>query len=214
MGNLLKLAIIAPLINQWLTWLLEQEAKKLKPKRIYGNRNRNRGYALEEVKHLSEKDFKKMFRMKRLSFRKLLNFITPHMPTEGNQKFAELSSGSPITNETKLYCALRWLAGGSYLDIIFAFGVSKTAFFTDGDRGILWPTLFAIDAYFFIGLPLSNVEALQRISYEFENCCNGVLKNCVLAIDGWVCRTRKPFDTEVNCVNAYRNRYLNFKLKF
>ena len=37
---------------------------------------------------------------------------------------------------------LRWLGGGSYLDITFAFGVSKTAFSRDGSRGgIIWPTI-------------------------------------------------------------------------
>eukprot|EP01033_Poteriospumella_lacustris_P007850 gene7850-gene8596 len=47
---------------------------------------------------------------------------------------------------------LEILAGGSYLDITFAFGVSKTAFFSgDPISGILWPTIAAINEAFFMG---------------------------------------------------------------
>ena len=40
---------------------------------------------------------------------------------------------------TKLACSLRWMAGGSYLDICFEFGVAIGSFYADG--GVLWGTL-------------------------------------------------------------------------
>jgi len=171
-----------------------------------GNRIRDRNYALVEARSLSERDFKIMFRMSRASFTKLLHLITPYMPPEGNTAMATISSGSRITNETKLYCTLRWLAGGSYLDITFAFGVSKAAFFRDGRGGIVWPTMYAMDSAFVIGMPLGDVTSLRRLADEYKICSNGMLKDCVLAIDGWVCKTRKPQSREVECVMAYRNR--------
>jgi hypothetical protein len=44
---------------------------------------------------------------------------------EQMKSMAKVSSRSHISNETKLYCTLRWLSGGSYLDICFAWGVGR-----------------------------------------------------------------------------------------
>ena len=81
-----------------------------------------------------------MFRMSRSAFTNLLRRI---------ETMANISSGSAISNETKLCCTLKWLGGGSYLDITFAFGVSKSAFFRDGRGGIIWPTMYAMSIAFF-----------------------------------------------------------------
>ena len=61
------------------------------------------------------------------------------------------SSGSPIAPECRLLMALQWCAGGSYLDLIALFSVSKSAFFEN-----LWlvletlvqtcPVIFKMDA--------------------------------------------------------------------
>jgi hypothetical protein len=37
---------------------------------------------------------------------------------------AQRSLRSTVSKKNKLYCTLRWLAGGSYLDICLACGVS------------------------------------------------------------------------------------------
>ena len=74
---------------------------------------------------------------------------------------AELSSGSTITNRTKLHVTLRWLEGGSYLDLCFAWVVSVFSFY----EICIWPTIDAIDQSFQIGLPLnvhSNFTNYQR----------------------------------------------------
>jgi len=170
-----------------------------------GNRRRDRGYALMEASLLSDSDFKIMFRMSRSAFANLLRHISPFMP-EGVERMANISSGSAISNETKLYCTLRWLGGGSYLDITFAFGVSKAAFFRDGRGGIIWPTMYAIDRAFVIGMPLGDVQALRRLADDYAELSHGMLTDCVLAIDGWVCKTRKPNAEEVDAVLSYRNR--------
>jgi hypothetical protein len=158
-----------------------------------------------EASLLSDSDFKIMFRMSRSAFANLLRHISPFMP-EGVERMANISSGSAISNETKLYCTLRWLGGGSYLDITFAFGVSKAAFFRDGRGGIIWPTMYAIDRAFVIGMPLGDVQALRRLADDYAELSHGMLTDCVLAIDGWVCKTRKPNAEEVDAVLSYRNR--------
>jgi hypothetical protein len=93
------------------------------------NRRRNRQFILDEINELSDVDFRKMFRMNRSSFEKLLATIEPLLYTP-NVAMARRSSGSTISKQTKLYCTLRWLSGGSYLDICIAYGVSRASFFS------------------------------------------------------------------------------------
>ena len=76
----------------------------------------------------------------------------------------------------------------------------------DPDRGVLWPTMEAIDTVFTIGLPVSE-EKLEHMSDEFFVYSDGEMKGCVTAIDGWVAKTRKPMRSEVGDIIAYRNRH-------
>ena len=102
-----------------------------------------------------------MFRMNRRGFENLLRLISPILH-DADEAMATLSSGSKISNRTKLYATLRWLAGGSYLDICFAWGVSYASFFTtDPAKGVVWPVIEAIDVAFVIGLPAHDVNALR-----------------------------------------------------
>ena len=170
------------------------------------NRRRNREFILEEIKQLSDQDFRKMFRMKRSSFDKLYSAIQPLLYTPNNS-MACRSSGSCISKLTKLYCTLRWLAGGSYLDICVAYGVSQSSFFsTSLEVGIVWPVIDAINVAFQIGLPRCR-DKLRKVANGFTRFTGGELWGCVSAIDGWVCITRKPNQCEVRDVMAYRNRH-------
>eukprot|EP00981_Chlorochromonas_danica_P014836 scaffold9059_cov170-Ochromonas_danica.AAC.2 len=96
--------------------------------RTQPNHHRDRGYALTEVNHLSDAMFSTMFRMDRAAFASLLRLVSPFLP-DIDEHMAIVSSGSYITKATKLYATLRYLAGGSYIDICFVWGISKTSFF-------------------------------------------------------------------------------------
>jgi hypothetical protein len=74
----------------------------------------------------------------------VLGNIEPYIKT--NQVKGMNSSGVPIHNKTRLAVLLRWSAGGSYLDLCFAWGVGISMFFVD--NGVLWPMLQAIDTKF------------------------------------------------------------------
>jgi hypothetical protein len=89
---------------------------------------------LLEVDNLTDKHFQRLSRLTRPSFEKLLNMIKFYVYT--NEMHGALSSGSAISPRTRLYATLRWLAGGSYLDICMSFGVAYRSFFADG--GVLW----------------------------------------------------------------------------
>ena len=96
-------------------------------------RTRNRGYAIDEMKELTEKEFKKMFRFNRSGFYYLLSKIRKHIEAKPGIISYDLYNEilKPITPEVKLAITLRWLAGGSYLDICFAFGIAVGTFFRD-----------------------------------------------------------------------------------
>ena len=95
-------------------------------------------------------------------------------------RMAGVSAGSAISMRTKLYATLRWLARGSYLDICFAWGLSKSAFTCEW--GIEWPVVDAIDTAFDISWSLSNVEELKKLADKFSLLSHGQLPGAVTAI--------------------------------
>jgi hypothetical protein len=72
---------------------------------------------------------------------------------------------------------------------------------------VLWGTLEIIDGVLDLGFPFDDDNELRSIAEGYALYSKGHLKDCVLAIDGWVCRTRKPQATEVDNPMAYRNRH-------
>jgi hypothetical protein len=197
-------ALNLPLIET-LSAHIVQKARLVSKKRKVGNRERDRGYALREVEALSEENFMKMFRMNRAGFALLLEKVAPFIK-DTDEAMAKVSSKSCITKATKLYCTLRWLAGGSYIDICFAWGIAKGSFFSTDCGGVLWPTIEAIDYAFDIGLS-TDTDSLKKMADDFCVYSHGELYGCVTAIDGWVAKTRKPLHSEVDDVMAYRNRH-------
>ena len=125
------------------------------------NSHRNRGYAVNEMNSLKTEHpslFERMFRMDVASFDELVDLLDPFL--KKNEKYAILSSGSPISTTTRLAVTLRWLSGGSYIDLCFAWGISKAIFYSD--RGVLWPTINALDDLMDLGLPLDNPSVLAE----------------------------------------------------
>jgi len=70
------------------------------------------------VNSLDDTIFKRMFRVDRNTFDYILRKIEPLLSR--NEVKAINSSGEVVTARTRLAVSLRWLAGGSYLDICFA----------------------------------------------------------------------------------------------
>ena len=122
------------------------------------SRKRDRGYALAQMELLSDAEFERMFRLDRLTFQHLEERISP-LVSRLEEK-AKNACGQEISVKTRLAVTLRWLAGGIQLDLCFAFGISKTVFFSR--RGVLWPTIQALDEVLQLGFPLGDNEELSR----------------------------------------------------
>ena len=158
---------------------------------------------------LDDTTFKRMFRVDRPTFNEILYLIEPVMVQRDAAK-ATNSSGSQISAKTRLAVTLRFLAGGSHIDLCFAWGVSYSTFYSD--RGVLWPTIEALDAVFHIGLPLDDLNRLEEISKGFFDHSGGIFDGCVLAIDGFAIHTRQPYDREVKYKKDYRFRKGGFAI--
>lgn len=191
------------------------DERRNRPARKKRKRMKNRWrkmpcHSLEEVENISETTFQAMFRMSRQAFEKLYEKVSPLM-YDTDEEMARRSSGAAILKKTKLYVTLRWLAGGSYLDLCFKWGTSKAAFYsTDPQKGVVWPTIEAIDKTFMITIPYDDEDRLQEMAEKFSaftNCQNQEFFGCVTAVDGWVCHTRKPTKNEVKDAIAYHKRH-------
>jgi hypothetical protein len=145
--------------------------------------------------------FKKIFRVDRLIFDEIVGKITPFLGHRNGTK-AMNSSGSEISITTRLAVTLRWLAGASYLDLCFAWGISSSSFYSR--RGVLWPTISAIDKAFELGFPVNDGERLEQLADGFRQHSGGVLDGCVLALDGLGVLVRCPFKDDVFRQRDYR----------
>jgi hypothetical protein len=185
-------------------WMNEYIVKRLLNKRVLAsgvrigprrprkkknaNRKRDRSFGLHHLQELNNREFRVMYRMTRPSFYKLFSLIEGDLTV--NEAQAKRSSGSAIPAISKLAATIRWLAGGSYLDIASLFGLDKINFFNQ-KYGPLWKTVKTLDSRLQLGLDLSK-DNLEKTAAEFSKFSKYTMNNCVMAIDGLVVKTRKP----------------------
>ena len=144
------------------------------------NAPRNRWFVLLKIERMSDTFFKKYFRMDKQSFQILLETITPRIATKSYNQI-KLHAIHP---KIKLGIALRFLAGGSYLDLSFAFDVPYRTIMS-----YVWEVFEAIDDTFNnIEFPLEDEEKLRKLEQGFMKISGGVFKGTVAAGDGVVFR--------------------------
>ena len=129
--------------------------------------------------------FRRHLRMDYTSFCKLLSLIDPHQKEVNNEM--ALLRGGEVIKELRLYATLRYLAGGSYSDICFFCGISKSSFYR-----ILWDTIHAINKSLKIEFP-QTLEQCATVAAQFEKLSyQGVMKNVVGVIDGYLINITTP----------------------
>lgn len=136
--------------------------------------------------HAKHGTFQRRLRMPKASFDNLLELLRPRLTS--NEEQASNRGGSTIP-EVSLHCTLRWLAGGSHLDVIDIAGISKSSFYR-----ILWRTMFAtclceeLDVVF------------PETAEQVDEACRGFASvswqestiNCATVIDGFLFRIATP----------------------
>jgi hypothetical protein len=135
--------------------------------------------------------------MTKESFDKVLGFIRE--PVEVNETMASMRGGS-IVPELCLYCTIRWLAGGSYLDITNVSGISKSSFYQ-----VVWKTVTSIckAGELRLKFPKTDEEMGQAKRGFASKSTSGGIDNYVGVIDGYLVRIIAPPKTQVGNVKSF-----------
>lgn len=106
---------------------------------------------------------------------------------------AATSSGTPVFPELQLCVFLRYLCGGSYLDISFGYEIEEKSV-----CGIVWRVLNAIDRRVHnIEFKLDDNEQMLRQARDFQILADGHIEGCVAAGDGLLVEVRLPAAKDV-----------------
>ena len=93
-----------------------------------------------------------------------------------------------ITTEIHLACALRYFAGGSYLDITVSHGIGKTDLYCS-----IWAVVHATNVCTMLQFSFpTTLSECKSISNEFSHRCKAGFSNCIGCIDGMLVWTEKP----------------------
>ena len=141
------------------------------------------------------RNFHRYLRMSLDSFNKLLFYIRPGLIVEENR-----ARGGHVIPELRLYCTIRYLAGGSYLDIHYFCGISQSNFYTSVSQVIrLINKCIPLD----ISFP-KTPEDCRATAKGFWSVSSGdAIVNCVSAIDGLLVHIRTPSKKEAKNVRSF-----------
>jgi DDE superfamily endonuclease len=136
-------------------------------------------------------------RMTRQSFEKLVLLIETELQVD---EVAAHSRGGAIIPEVCLYCTLRYLAGGSYLDISDVAGISQASFYR-----VVWKTITALVKCpaLCIQFPKSDEEVKAAIAGFASVSTDGAIHNCAGVVDGYLMRIKVPSKEEVKNVRSF-----------
>ena len=152
-------------------------------------------------------EFKRRYRMPKETFNFLLaacarcdDFFKPLSITAQKRTMSAYKC-SGIEPEHKLGAALRWFAGGSYLDIRLCHGMSVETMYE-----CVWRAVDAINAADVLALkfPWNDEKKLQQIELGFAKLTGGKLRDYLFAVDGFCIRITAP--RGIPNVQDYRHR--------
>jgi len=146
--------------------------------------------------HFQRTDFHRHMRMQREDFDQLLELLTERLSCET----LRTSGATVIPPEIRLYCAIRWLAGGSYLDIKANAGISKSSFYR-----IVWSTIDAINSCEELALKFpQSLEECTECAEDFRYVSFGdAITNCVSVADGYAVSIETPPADVVGNVRSF-----------
>jgi DDE superfamily endonuclease len=136
-------------------------------------------------------------RMRKDSFDKLVLLLVESLVVD---QVAANKRGGPIIPEICVYCTLRYLAGGSYLDISDIAGISQSSLYR-----VVWKTISAIAkcTALRVRFPKTQEELDASIVGFVSVSQDGAISNCVGVVDGYLLRIRVPSKKEVKNVRSF-----------
>ena len=141
--------------------------------------------------------FERNIRMRRDSFYKLVELLRRDVQSDENMATRR---GGAITPEMCTYLTLRYLAGGSYLDICVHLQISHAAFYY-----CLYKTLIAICQCKVLDIVFPiEVADCERLASGFRHLSeNESIGNCIGAVDGYLLSIETPSNEEAGNVTSY-----------
>ena len=122
--------------------------------------------------------------------------------TSANEPFYR--KNGKITTQIRLACALRYFAGGSYLDIIMSHSIRKTDFYRS-----IWVVVHATNECSSLDFQFpSTLAECQSISNEFSLRSKAGFTNCIGCIDGLLIWLEKPLKDQCNEVGVDSGKFL------
>jgi DDE superfamily endonuclease len=140
---------------------------------------------------------KRHLRMTLPSFYKWLSYIKEGLLVDQSKAACR---GGAILPELCLFCTLRLLAGGSYLDIFTLTGVSVASFYR-----VVYRTLRLIVncKELEIRMP-TNEEECKKVAEGFQSISfKSAITNCIGVVDGYLLRIYTPTKADAGNVRSY-----------
>ena len=137
--------------------------------------------------------------MKYSLFVKLCSYLRPTLSVNIQRSRSRTGIG-PVTTEIALHCLLRWLGGGSYLDVRLCAGISIPYFYTCVYRCV--DAILSCDRLKY-KFPETVEEIEQAASSFAEMSTHEVIDGCVGCVDGFLLQIQTPRKDETGNVKAY-----------
>ena len=133
------------------------------------------------------------------AFHNLVKHITPPPKILSRERrSARKTTGGYVERDLCISMALRFLAGGAYLDIMYLHGVSRTTVYRH-----VFSTLNALDAAlpaFTLDEDIHDLERCRRLSSVFAAKTDGHIQGAIAAWDGILFKVQKPTQLNKNKV--------------
>ena len=166
----------------------------------------------EFVEDLTDRQFRRYFRMNKFLFHQLCcrieeivgegqfksekyldaRLLSPPKRSNNMYHAHKKTTGGMLCGEIKLAITLRILGGGSYLDlaIIFkpTFNHANKLFVMVVNEWLCHPSFYPINGIDYV----KDEDKMVQVATQFAQSSNGILNGCIGAIDGWVVKIKKP----------------------
>jgi hypothetical protein len=151
------------------------------------------------MRRLSDAEFKLRYRLSRDGFKALLGLLRVDLEVENKVLAKRAKFGALVPPEAKLAIALRFLAGGSPLDLRLIYCVSKSYVYH-----CIWLVIDAVNKALEIDFPIDDPQKLKILEEEFAAASRGgIWRGQVGALDGVHFAQRAPSKSDVDNAMKY-----------